>query len=54
MFLTDCLWLQGLAYQQKYTPEIGASLELQPPIHYLSGYSGIGVRPSIDRTLASI
>jgi chromosome transmission fidelity protein 18 len=34
----------GLAYQQKFTHESGAALELQPPIHALAGYSGMAVR----------
>ena len=33
----------GLTYEQKFTPETGAALELQPPIHCLSGYTGMAV-----------
>ncbi len=33
----------GLIYKQKFTPESGAALELQPPIHMLSGYAGMAV-----------
>ena len=33
----------GLTYKQKFTPESGTALELQPPIHHLSGYTGMAV-----------
>lgn len=33
----------GLTYKQKFTSESGAALELQPPIHHLSGYTGMAV-----------
>eukprot|EP01043_Picozoa_sp_COSAG02_P018078 COSAG02_NODE_834_length_16653_cov_9.111977_7_plen_880_part_00 len=36
----------GLIYKQKFTPESGAALELQPPIHMLSGYAGMAVSTS--------